>query len=53
MGTFSSDSLRRCAVTTISWMLSESVALVLVSVAVAAWEIPAPMPEPLKIAAIA
>ncbi len=47
MGTFCTFSVRRCAVTVISWIESEAS----VSVAVAAWA--NPPAEPLKIAAIA
>ena len=53
MGTFCMFSVRRCAVTVISWIVSEelSVAGVVVSVAVAACA--NPPAELLKIAAIA
>src|SRR5712675_675594 len=49
MGTFWMFSVRRCAVTVISWIPSESVA----SVAVAACAAPIPIAELLKMAAIA
>src|ERR1700691_2883962 len=51
MGTFSIFSVRRWAVTVISWI--ESASVVAVSVAVAACAAPTPMPDPPKIAAIA
>src|ERR1700683_790647 len=51
MGTFSRFSVRRWAVTVISWI--ESASVVAVSVAVAACAAPIPMPDPPKIAAIA
>jgi len=47
MGTFCAFSVRRCAVTVISWIESDAS----VSVAVAAW--PNPTAEPLRIIAMA